>query len=220
MSNVKIKRNEFDYNVMRYFRGNSENVQLGSYGDKKTPALQSNYLSVSDQLSADALALAKVRVGKPLAIDWSKESKADVEAPVKYLTVVDGKATFTHEAAKDAKLVLVKFSIDMGPLIKVLNEKAPEALDYLKESDKRVVSDVWVAMEAELAEKFGSEAGVKATANHEGLQLEVSSGLTTGTKTKVTIGEGTTFAYLLMKPKWDHAKNRIVELEDDQIGLN
>ena len=53
--NIKISNAAFLYNGKRYFRGNSENIRIGSYGDKKTPLTQTNYLQVQNNITNENL---------------------------------------------------------------------------------------------------------------------------------------------------------------------
>lgn len=69
----------------------------------------------------------------------------------------------SYSKAKSAHLKLVKFVFDEGPLQKTLNQHAGRALNYFKAEgrDGRFVHEVWVAMEAELANHFENSTSIE-----------------------------------------------------------
>lgn len=222
MPSVKIKQAFFLYNGVRYYRTKAEDVELGSYGEKQIPPTKPNYLNVHHRLDPTAMNKAHVRVGQKVAIEWSSQMKGEVGIPkINYLKKAGGHAKFNIQATQAADLVLVKFSIDDGPLCKVINSDAA-AKDYLSGRGlKRVVTDVWVVVEAELSEKFGYSATMKVDAESGSMELEVSAAFTGGSKSKVVLSKDTTFAYLLAKPdEWNDQTGDLKDLKPDQQGLS
>lgn len=205
----------------RFFRGKATDVALGSYGEKKTPALSNPYLAIEKTLSPKTISKIPVKVTGPISVDWSKVSKTDVEGGVNYLKAGGGKGSFSVESAKSARLVLVKFSIHEGDLKDLLNKHADDARDYLKKegNDGRIVSEVYVAMEAELASKVTTGGSVSASGSANGLEVSVAASGSSTTTTKVTLPPDTTFAYLLHKVKKWSGKN-VDDMEDDRAGMN
>ncbi|MBI2392106.1 MAG: hypothetical protein HYV09_21115 [Deltaproteobacteria bacterium] len=205
----------------RFFRGKATDIALGSYGEKKTPVGQIPYLAIEKTLSPGVLGKVPIKITGPIAVDWSKVSSSDISAGVSFLKKGGGKGSLTIDAAKGAKLVLVKFSIAEGDLKDLLNKHATDSRDYLKKEggDGRVVSEVYVAMEAELASSVTTGGSVSASGTSNGLQIEVAASGSSTTTTKVTLPPDTTFAYLLHKvKKWS---NKVVDdMEDDRAGLN
>jgi hypothetical protein len=220
-ADVKIKDSYFKYGGVKYFRGKSENVQLGSYGEKKTPAGKPNYLAIEKNIKTQHLDSAKVKVAGPFNIDWSKQSKKHVEATggLKFFKNSGGTAALTHKKAKQAKLKLMKFFIHEGAMKTTLNKQADGARSYLKKEGKdgRVVTEVWVVMEAKLANSISNAGSVSASSGNNGIKIK-ARGETTET---ITLAPGTTFAYLMHKvKKWNKGKKKITDMEDDQKGLN
>jgi hypothetical protein len=129
----------------------------------------------------------------------------------------------SYAHAKSAKLELVKFGINEGPLTTLLNKDADGARHYLAEegADGRIVSEIWVLMKGELAEHFATSGTIEASVGTTAADLELTAtGGTHGSQT-VTISAGTTFAYLLHKVKeWNKDKTQIENLEDDRKGMN
>jgi len=222
-ASVAITQSKFKYNGIAYFRAKSENVVLASYGEKKTPVGKPNYLAVQNDVNRAKLGKVKVKISGPYTVDWGKFSASEVNASIKYLKTAGGTGSFSRDAAKSAKLQLVKFSLDEGQLKTLLNKEADGARNYLKDegNDGRIVSEVWVATEASLAETITNCGSVSGSGSNGGFEVSIS-GRSCGTNTSsVTIPTNTTFAYLLHKvKKWNKGKTKVEDLEDDNKGLN
>ncbi len=223
-ADLKISKSAFAYGGTRYYRGKAENVRLGSYGEKKTPVGQTNYLAVQNHITQANLAKVKVGIAGPFPMEWSKYSKTDVEAGLstKYVKAGGATATLSHEAAKSANLKLVKFYLNEGELRKLLNNHADGARNYLADegNDGRVVSEVWVVMEGTLASQVTTSGSVSGSGTANGLQIDVKASTSSTTTTKITLPPDTTFAYMMHKvKKWEDKKTRVGDLEDDQHGM-
>ena len=226
---VEIKSNHFKYGGIKYFRAKAENVEIGSYGEKKTPIDSGNYILIQNRITAENVARAKVRIATVATIDWAKESKTDVEANggLKYFVASASAAVSgSYSKAKSAKLKLVKLIFDLGPLKNTINDHASGALNYLRGEggDGRVVHEVWVVMEATLANHFDSATSVTVSGSGSGT-VDVKATATASNNTKktetISIKKGTTFAYAMVKvKKWTSGKKRIEKLEDDLWGIN
>ena len=219
---IKIKNSYFkapDGN--RYFRRNAPEVAVGSYGEKKEPITEANYLAVEGHIKYDLLN-GKIRKGIPFKVDWESETKADVEANVEYYFVVGGPAKFSYEKAKEAHLELVRFHIDPSPLKSLLNNDANKARKAMKKEgkDARVCSATWVVMSGQLAKRFSTSAGLEVSGTtSQGLSITAKGGAAWSGSETITFGPGTVFAYRLHKvKKWNGDK--IGEMEDDWQGPN
>lgn len=69
---VKISDSKFVYSGKSYFRGGCEDINLVSYGEKKTPIGKPNYLYVAGEVAASNLAKVDVGVSGPYTIEWEK----------------------------------------------------------------------------------------------------------------------------------------------------
>jgi hypothetical protein len=224
---VKISNSKFVYNGKSYFRGGSEDVNFVSYGEKKTPINRPNYLSVAGTVRPKNISKVKIKVTGPYDIQWEKYSDNEVNVGIKYLTLAGGTVGFSREAAKKADLKLMKITIGENQLEKLLNEYANTARRSIEEegNDGRIVSAVWVVMEAQLAEIISNSSSVSADVPiaSSGFTLDLGTSGSSTTKSKISIPEGTSFAYLLHKvKKWRKEKGEkyVKELEDDMQGLN
>lgn len=223
---INITDSKFVYSGKSYFRGGCEDINLVSFGEKKTPFLKAPYLYVAGTVTAEKLGKVNVTVSGPYSIEWEKFSDSDVNVGIKYLTAAGGQVGFSRNAAKSANLVLMKLSLVTNPLKTLLNDYANVARNFLKEegNDARIVSDAWIVMEAQLASKVttGGSVSVSAPLGTSGFTLEVGGSTSSTTSTKVQIPENTCFAYLLNKvKKWNKVDGKweVEELEDDTTGL-
>lgn len=200
----------------RYFRRNAPAVAVGSYGPKKQPATQANYLAVNGNIRYDLLD-GKVKKLKSVTVDWARERAADVEVGVDYYFVAGGTASFTHKKAIEAHLKLVRFHIEATPLESLLNKEANKVRQELKEEggDARVCTSVWVVMDGKLAEKFDTSLTLGASGTTpQGLTISASGGGAWSGSERITLAPGTVFAYALHKvDKWDGDK--VERLADD-----
>jgi hypothetical protein len=229
MSEAKVAKHSFAYNGERYFRDKSEDVQLGSYGEKEDPIGTKACLNVTNQVVRSTLK-GRVRYVTTAVIDWDRQTQADVETEgqLKYFTFgANGTATFSYEKAKSGHLKLVKFVIDEGPLQTMLNNDAHGARKFLAQegSDGRIATTVWIVAEGELAESFSTAASSGGSVTAEvtkAAQLQLTANHSGGShgSTTIVLEKGTTFAYLMHKvTKWNKDKTRIEELELDSKGL-
>ena len=223
---VKITDSKFVYSGKSYFRGGCEDVNLVSYGEKKTPLGKASYLYMASTVTPANLGKVDVAVSGPYPIEWGKFSDTDVNVGIKYLTAVGGQVAFSRQAAKSASLVLMKLSVGSIALKNLLNHHADTARNWLKDegNDARIVSDAWIVVEALLASRVTTGGGISVTAplGASGFTLEVGTSSSSTVVTKVQIPENTCFAYLLSKvKKWDKINGewKVEELEDDTQGL-
>lgn len=222
---IKITDNVFEFGNQKYFRGNAHLIQMGTYGEKKDPIGARSYVDPQSKVQSEILA-GRVKPGTIATIEWGETTQASfsINGPIKYFGLngkvgVDG----TYEKAKTAHLKLANFYINEGPLTDMLNKDADGARKFLADEgdDARIVGEVWVAMEAELAEHFATYGSVSASAKAAGSDVQVTvSGGKNGSQS-VSLSPGTTFAYKLYKvKKWtSHDKTRIENLEADYKGI-
>lgn len=220
---TKITDNYFEFGVNRYFRGNAHLVELATYGEKKDPVGPKAYLDPQSKVKREHL-VDRVVKGQPVGVNWSQTSRADLEVngPIKVFGLnLSVAASYSAAKVASADLKLYNLSIAEGPLKAMLNNDAGGARSYLAEEGKdgRIVSEIWVVMEAELAEHFESSGSLTVT--EEDISLSVTArGGKHGTQT-ITLASGTTFAYKLHKVKdWNKGKTRIEDMEADYHGMS
>ena len=189
---LEIKDNHLHFDGINLFRGNANNVQLGSVGGKKRPSTQENYLQVEANIPVKKLKVNKVTV---ITLNGARISGADVNASVDVPKLGTLSASAVATKLKEETLKLVKIDVLPRDVVDAAND-SPKVLDALIQSgsDGRIAHQVITVMEAATAE----------TVNRGG-STEIAT---------VQISSGATFAYLLLKPKWD--ANQQKELEEDR----
>ena len=219
---TKISDHYFKFGSQKYFRGNAHLLEIGTYGEKKDPIGAKAYLDPQNKVKREYL-VKRVRKGQPVTINWSQTAKAALEAngPIKvYGLDLNAAVAYTHQKISSADLKLYNLSIAEDPLTNMLNNDAKRARNYLADEGKdgRIVSEVWVVMEAELAHHFETSGSLALSV--KGLDLNATAkGGKHGTQT-ITLSKGATFAYKLHKIKdWNKGKTRIKDMEADYKGM-
>lgn len=225
MANVMVNENHLTFGGVGYFRGNAEEVEIGSVGEKRTPLTKQNYLEVKDRIPVPKIDVATATV---VDIDFTKTSKSAfntaVSAIVKGVPVkFSGDATF--DKMKSGELKLVKFSVSNNDMKEAANN-SPQRLQDLIEwgDDARIAHQVFIVMEASLANQFNNNITVDLSGEVKGLEAKVGGSGSASGGTAVQISKGTCFAYLLVKIDWDAKqkknKTKIVDLDDDQWSFS
>ena len=221
---VVIKNNHFTYNGISYFRANADTVGLGSYGEKRSPLTKANYLEVKGMVPAPKLTAVKATV---LTIDFTKSSAADITADVHpmQLKFAGGSVSAAREAASKERLKLLKLHVLNNEMEEAINE-SPKVLDDLRDygNDVRVAHQIWVVLEAELANRVKTGASAEVTATIKGITVGLNGSTQSDQETELTIEPGATYGYLLGKFEWNaRSKNKrteIVDIDDDQWSFS
>jgi len=134
-----------------------------------------------------------------------------------------GNASAVATKLKEETLKLVKIDVLPRDVVDAAND-SPKALDALIQSGRegRIAHQVITVMEAATAETVRRGGTFSIEPGDGGPSLKVRAGSTE--IATVEISSGATFAYLLLKPKWDanQQKNwkKIEDWEDDQWSLS
>ncbi len=219
---INITKHSFKYGSQKYFRGNAHLVELATFGEKKDPIGAKAYLDPEGKVARKHLKNI-VKEGKPVSINWNQTTKAEVEVnglvPVFGLNMKVAR-TYSYQKAKNAKLKLFNLSISERPLKKMLNGNANAARNYLADEGKdgRIVSEVWIVIETELAEQFDTAESISVSEIASGLGVTARGGRY-GTQ-EITLSAGSVFAYKLHKVKdWSRGKKQIEDMEADYKGM-
>ncbi|MEM9692834.1 MAG: hypothetical protein AAGA56_09840, partial [Myxococcota bacterium] len=183
-SDVKISKGKFVFNSYPYFRGAAQNVELGSWGEKKSPIGGTNYLFTEGKIAPTHLAKINVIEKGPWPVEWSKHSSNRVNASISYITDAGGTASFSKTRAERANLKLVLFRISPSTMIRLLNERAKTVRDSMKKEGAaaRVVGEIFVAMEGKIASAVKKCGKVAGRASNGGILVKLagtSCGVTT-----------------------------------------
>lgn len=216
---VKITKRSFKYGNMKYWRVGAQNVRLGTCGNKRT----SYGIEVDHHMDAKSFN-GVVSKPKHYTINWSKDSDFTTGASLQYVSLKAG-GSYARKVTKGAQLKLVHINVAKGDLKNVINSKEERCLSFMRENKNgRVVSSVWVVLDADLAESVTSGGSVNVSGiTPNGMELSGNFSGSSTQSSKVTIPKGAIFAYMLHKAsKWNKTKKKkttIKDMKDDQVGL-
>lgn len=220
---TKITDRYFKYGGHKYFRVSAHQVVLGAYGQKKVPFGRVGYLDVHGRIAARHLADEPINVAK-VDIDWDRvtETDAATTGDVTYQGVgVNVSHSFNLRRAREAQLKLVSLSIAENPLERVLNREANFVRRQMEDEggDARVVSEVWIAMEARLAEDLRSTTLTDAEVDFAGRSLKLNVGTSVRNRSVITLAPGSTFAYRMSRVRrWNRRRTQVRDLALDYAG--
>jgi hypothetical protein len=215
-----VKDSHLTYNGKKYFRGGSEDIELGSYGEKKSPITQTNYLEVQGRIPAEKL---KVREAVEISIDTSQTSQKEITTNINAAAVFKGSAGTAYQDFKSGKLKLIKLIIENGDIMSAANQ-SPKAIDNLSTygNDARIAHQVFVVVDDETARSFSKGSSFEVSVNVGVVKVSVGANGGSSGSTSVSVSRGSIFAYGMVKLDWDaHSarnKTKITKVTDDQWG--
>ncbi len=220
MSTAVIKEQHIKVAGIKFFKGNAPVMEIGCYGEKRTPVLSANYLEKQDRLPAPKLD-GRIKQATTVEIDTSKTSKSDFLANINVLGVFGVNSDTAWKRAKDGYYKLVWLTIDLADLKKAFNEAA-QARNNLASygGDARAVSQVFIALEAKEATRVASGTRFEVSLKAGILNVNVKGGSNSSSGTDVSLAPGTCYAYLLAKPDWNKGKTEIEKFTDDQWSVS
>jgi hypothetical protein len=215
---AKVSDKHFHFNGVDYFRGHAQAVQLGDAGEKKLSGLRETYVTVQASMPRHQLT-----IGRATQIDIHRVavSGSDIGASVTIPGVgVLGAATVARQL-EDHALSLVKLECGPRDIVAAANGSPAVIAALIRAGDKgRLVHQAFVILEMKTVLNFTRSTRFEVSG---GALSWAIAGIGSGSRTVVTLTPGATFAYLLLKPKWDAnlQKNwqRIDDWEDDPWSL-
>jgi hypothetical protein len=218
---AKVLDNHFRLNGVNYFRGHADAVQLGDVGEKKTPATQEDYLAVQESVPHN-----KLKIERTTQIDIHAVSfgSSDIGASITIPDVGSLSAGTLARQLQDQTLALVKLETLPKDIVAAANDSPDVIAELIRAGHGgRLVHQAFVILEMKTALNFTRSTRFDVSGTAKSWTVTATGGASSGSRTVVTITPGTTFAYLLLKPKWDAnlKKNwkRIDDWEDDQWSL-
>lgn len=218
---IKFAKSYLQVQNVRFFTTGASSVELGSWGEKKEPLTQPNYLMVMDRVPAGKL---KIRKALDLAIDSATLTEANLGAGL----LVPGLGRLNAGVAADKlrreEVRLIKLEVLPGDMQEAVNS-SPKVIEGFRNlgNDGRLVHQIIVAVDAKTANSFAVAGSVSAEVDAGIFKVRLGGGAGTSGITTVSF-ENATLAYLLLKPEWNanQKKNwtRMVGAEDDRQSLN
>ena len=214
-----VKKNYIRYNAYRYYKGRAQSIELGDWGDKKTPATRANYL---DQKGSFAGLIKDVSISS-FKLSQKETNKINLVGSFSMAIFgLDGDDFYQQAMAGTWEFVEIHLRNE-ARFLRELNRRRAR-LEILKHKDSyRIVDSIIVVMKAREVRKLrgGHTGAFKGGWN--GMSLTVDSKTRAGRATTMEIDPNTVYAYGLKKLKWDATRkarrSQIVDLKDDPHGL-
>jgi hypothetical protein len=216
---IKFAKSYLQVANIRFFTTGANSVELGSWGEKKEPLTQPNYLMVMDRVPAGKL---KIRKSLDLTIDSTTLTEGNLGAGLTVPGVGNLKAGVAADKLRREELHLVMLEVLPADMADAVNE-SPKVIEGFRNvgNDGRLVHKIIVALDAKTTDAFKVAGSVSAEVADGNFKVKLGGG--TGGITTVSF-ENATLAYLLLKPEWNAnlKKNwtRMVGSEDDRQSLN
>ncbi len=199
---IIIRNHRIRVNSRAYRRNDAQDVSFGAFGRIQTNAnpLVPGAFVVGDVLPKAAIESMRPNISGPYAVDWSRSQSVGVDygGPLRFLRVGKPPASLTLKKLREADLRLAYLECPYRRVAAAINDH-PEALKHFRSSRQRdrarIVSAVWIVMEAELATEVTANANVELF--YQGHSLGIRYGTTRNKR--VTLPSGTTFAYRLLR---------------------
>ena len=214
---AKVRDTHFHLNGVNYFRGHADAVQFGDAGELKAPSTQQSYLSVQESVPRP-----KLKIARALQIDIHRLALAgsDFAAGIAIPGVGSLGAATVAGQLEDQTLSLVKLETLPKDIAAAANE-APAVFAELVRAghSARLVHQAFVILEMKTALNFTRATRFDVSGTAKSWAITASGGGAGASRSDVSIGPGSTFAYLLLKPKWETERQqnwqRIEDWEDD-----
>lgn len=217
---ARVCGSHFHLDGVDYFRGRAETVQLGDVGAKKTACARQRYLALQENVPRSQL-----KVERAAQIDMHNValSAGDIGASITIPGVGSlGAATLARQL-QDQTLALVKLETLPRDIVATAND-SPSVIAALVRAGNagRLVHQVFVILEMRTA--LNLTRSIRFEVSGSGESWAITGTSSSNSRTVVTITLATTFAYLLLKPKWDRdrleKRQRIAAWDDDPWSGN
>lgn len=218
---VKFAKNHVRVAGINFFTANAPGIELGTWGGKKTPLTQQNYLMVEGRVPATKL---KIRKALELDVDSSTLNEQDIGADITVPGVGKLSAGVAAQQLKSQQLKLIKLEVLPKDLADAVNE-SPAVIEGFQRvgNEGRLVHQIIVALQAKSAALFTTAATLQASVSAGVFSVTAQAGAGSSGATTVAF-DNCTIAYLLLDPKWDASQkknwSRIVDWNDDQWSMN
>jgi hypothetical protein len=226
MSTADLNSKRFKFNGRSYFVAGSTAIKIGDGGEKRSPLGKPKTLDPHKAINANKLAyLASDPIDISLTVREAPKlgQILPLNLPGMPVSIELGWQAASKQLT-DGDLKVVHLRVDDEVLTEAANE-TPAMIDGLRDwgHDGRVVDEVFIVVEHDVAQKFNESKTVKVGAGlGDILNLNIGgSGIRAGT-TEVSLSPGSVMAYQLVKPVWKEAKKKdrktISHFRIDQYG--
>jgi hypothetical protein len=216
---AKVHARHFHLDGVGYYRTRAETVQLGDVGEKQTHGAPPGFLAVQASVPRHGLTIERAS-----QVDLHRVAIAagDIGAGITIPGVGSFGAATLARQLQDQTLSLVKLECLPKDIVAAANG-SPAVIAALVRAGNtgRLVHQAFVALEMKTALNFTRSTRFDVSGGVGSWTITGTSG---ASRTAVTITPGTTFAYLLLEPKWNAngqaMRNWIDDWQDDPSSLH
>lgn len=214
-----VKKNYIRYNGYRYYKGRAQSIELGDWGDKKTPVTRANYL---DQKGSFAGLIKDVSVSS-FKLTQKEANKINLVGNFSF-AIFGLKGNDFYEQAMAGKWHFVEIHLrNEAKFMRELNRRRARLQTLANKDSYRIVDSIIVVMKATEVRKLRGGHTGNFKGGWNGMSLTVDSKTRAGRSTTMEIDPGAVYAYGLKKIKWNATRKakrtQIVDLKDDPHGL-
>jgi len=196
---ARVHASHFHLDGVDYFRGHAQAVQFGDVGEKKSAGTQENYLAVQQSVPRSQL---KIQRATQIDLHGVALHGSDIGASITIPGVGSlGPATLARQL-EDQALALVRLETLPQDIVAAAYESPAVNTELARAGHAgRLVHQAFVILEMKTA--LNLTRSIRFDVSGSGLAWAITGTASGGSRTVVTITPATTFAYLLLKPKWD-----------------
>ena len=221
-----IKTNHVKYDGVRYFVKESSAMKLGSYGEKKSPPTQQNYLAKH----SDFKRIGRTEKSPPAVASVRSNTNlfhnGVFSMPIKLVNLGINDTGFSN-MVRDKKCSFVRERIaDRGALMRALNADR-NVINYLKQKNSSRIVDGVIRIHSCIVRSSNTHAGrLKGDVAITKAKIKVKGTDATTNQNEVFFAHGpnTVIGYTMLKFRWDKKskkkRSRIVGFEDDRQSIN
>ncbi len=224
MAMAELNNKRFKYRGTSYFVAGSHKCQIGSAGEKRSPLGKPKNIDVHNQINPEKIGTLNSRI---IEVDLDVKNHTGLGALIPLtLSGVPLPIDIDHVNNKLTKgdLKLAHIWVSEPQLKKAAND-SPRLLDDLIDwgNDARLVNEIFVVVEASVAEKFQSNPSFNIGASLGGfIGAQIGGDGGRAGRVDITLAPDSVFAYQLADIVWDakakKKRKKIKKLNDDQFG--
>jgi hypothetical protein len=218
MGKAIVKADHLNFDGKQYFRVGSEDVNVGSYGEKRIDSFPQKILhpkTKGDHVEVhSALKLDKATTHQVATVEIDEKASDNISGGASGVVKVAGvpvnvtaSASGSHEHTKDDEVKLIKMVLDLAEIADQLNaDKHGAIADMIQAGHHaRIVHEVFIVVSAKLADSLDTSKAVNlsggTTVNAVNVTASVKGDEKKSAQTSMTLDKGQIFAYSTLKFK-------------------
>src|SRR3954470_2151251 len=192
MSDIKVTDSHLTFLGKSYFRGGAPEIEMGSYGEKKTPITKTNYLEVQGKVPA-----TKLKIKESVTVDSSYvgTTEANLLANINAFDVFKGSSNTALKDLKEGKLKFIQLAVDNEDLEAGANDSPRVIQNLVNYGDNaRIVDTLFVVIEASVAKSFEASKSFNLSVNASVAKVSADGGVGSSGSSSIMLSKGSAFA--------------------------